>query len=110
MSQLVRIAIYNIPNTLSNQEAANRVRYPGHTSRKCGRGARALPRPFFWRDTGNIGYQGGEYQDLPLTKASRFNMYLSPTQFSSDTPNDFTRYDYVGVTEDGAKLRVRARA
>jgi len=107
---LVNIVIRNIPNSPRYQVAANRVRLKGHSSRKRGRGARALPSPGFRDYRGRKCYAGGEYQDLPLDKAARFSMYLTPTEFNPDTPCKKLYYDYVGITEDGKKLRVRAGA
>jgi hypothetical protein len=103
----VNIVVRNIPNSAPKHVAANRIRLKGHTSRKRGRGARVCPRGF--RDyRGRMCYQGGEYQDLPLDKAARFSMYLAPTDYHPETPNKKLYYDYVGMTEDGTKLRVRA--
>lgn len=99
---MVHVVIRNIPNSEPKLEAAKKLRIPGHTMRKRGRGARAAP-PAFRDRWGYKRREGGEYQDLPMEKASRFNAYISPTR---GLWKPWMYFDYVGVTEDG-RLRVR---
>ena len=91
--------IRNIPNTGANLIRANKITRPGLVTRKRGRGARAHPA---------CGW-GGEYQDLPLSKAPRFSYYLqspSPDRYSVER----LYFDYAGHDKVTGKMRVRAGA
>lgn len=99
--------VRGIPNSDRGHSAANRLRSPGFTTRKRGRGARRNPgNGWYHPDYGHMPASGGEYQDLPIERAARFSMYVATSGYTwPRTPNDFY-YQFAGFTESG-KLRVR---